>query len=130
MASYKVEYCSIDEYISTFPPDIQKTLQELRVTIRAAAPGAEEKIGYQMPTFYLKGNLVHFAAFKNHIGFYPTPSGIEIFKNELSVYECSKGTIRFPIDKPLPLELISKIVQFRVVENLKRAEKKSSKRKR
>jgi len=81
-----------------------------------------------MPTFYLEGNLVHFAAFKDHIGFFPTPSGIEAFKDELSAYESSKGTVRFPIGKPLPLELIARIVKFRVAENLKRAEEKSSKR--
>jgi uncharacterized protein YdhG (YjbR/CyaY superfamily) len=91
----------------------------LRTTIKSAAPGAEEKISYQMPTFALKGNLVHFAAHKKHIGFYPTPSGIQAFKEELSIYETSKGAIRFPIDKPLPLDLISKIVKFRVNENQK-----------
>ena len=129
MESNKVGFTSIDEYIATFPEEIQKILEELRATIKAAAPDAEEKISYQMPTFALKGNLVHFAAFKNHIGFYPTPSGTQAFKHELSIYEGAKGSIKFPIDKPLPLELISKIVKFRVAENLKKAEKKSSKRK-
>ena len=119
----------MDEYIATFPEETQKILEELRATIKASAPDAEEKISYQMPTFFLKGNLVHFAAWKNHIGFYPTPSGTEAFKQELSIYEGAKGSIKFPIDKPLPLELISKIVKFRVAENLKRAEIKSSKRK-
>ena len=103
-------------------------MEELRATIKAAAPEAEEKISYQMPTFALKGNLVHFAAYKNHIGFYPTPSGIEAFKHELSIYEGSKGSVKFPIEKPLPLELISKIVAFRVAENLKQAERKASKK--
>ena len=129
MKSSKVSFKSIDEYIATFPEAIQTILEELRATIKAAAPDAEEKISYQMPTFALKGNLVHFAALKNHIGFYPTPSGIEAFKDELSIYEGTKGAVRFPIGKPLPLELISKIVKFRVVENLKRAEEKSGRRK-
>ncbi|MCX6081146.1 MAG: DUF1801 domain-containing protein [Chloroflexi bacterium] len=122
-------YNSIDEYISIFPGEVQTILSELRAVIKAAAPDAEEKISYQMPTFALQGNLVHFAAYKNHIGFYPTPSGIEPFKQELSVYEVSKGTIRFPIDKPLPFELISKIVKLRVVENLEKAAQKSKKKK-
>ena len=113
MKSNQGGFNSIDEYIATFPEEIQEKLAELRATIRASAPDAEEKISYQMPTFALKGNLVHFAAFKNHIGFYPTPSGIQTFKRELSVYEGAKGSVRFPIDKPLPLELISKIVKFR-----------------
>lgn len=129
MENNKVGFSSIDEYIATFPDDIQKTLEELRATIKAAAPGAEEKISYQMPTFAMKGNLVHFAAFKNHIGLYPTPSGTQAFKRELSIYQGAKGSVKFPIDKPLPLELISKIVKFRVAENLKKAEIKSSKKK-
>jgi len=119
MQSDKAAYKSIDEYIMTFPQEVQKILKELRAVIKAAAPEAEEKISYQMPTFYLKGNLVHFAAYKRHIGFYPAPSGIEAFKEELSDYEGAKGSVRFPIDKPLPLELISKIVKFRVAENTK-----------
>jgi len=112
---------SIDEYIANFPKDVQTILQELRETIREAAPEAEEVISYQMPTFRLKGNLVHFAAYKNHIGFYPTPSGIENFKEELSAYEGAKGSVKFPIDEPLPLNTISKIVKFRVKENLEKA---------
>ena len=122
-------FTSIDEYIAVFPEEIRKMLRELRETIKAAATDAEEKISYQMPTFALKGNLVHFAVAKKHIGFYPTPSAIQAFKHELSSYEGSKGAIRFPLDKPLPLELISKIVKFRVAENLKKAEMKSGKRK-
>jgi uncharacterized protein YdhG (YjbR/CyaY superfamily) len=118
MNSQKTRFNSIDEYISTFPVEIQFVLQELRATIKSAAPDAEEKISYQMPTFYLRGNLVHFAAFKNHIGFYPTPSGIEAFKQDLSIYQGAKGSVKFPIDKPLPLELIRKIVEYRVAENL------------
>ncbi len=121
---------SIDEYIAGFPQDIRETLETIRETIRAAAPDAEEKISYQMPTFTLKGNLVHFAAYKTHIGFYPTPSGIEQFRKELSAYDCAKGTVRFPLGKPVPLELISRIVQFRVEENLKRSAAKEKKRKR
>ena len=120
---------SIDEYIANCPKEVQKQMKEMRATIKASAPDATEKISYQIPTFYLKGNLVHFAAFKNHIGFYPTSSGTQAFKKELSIYDGAKGTVRFPIDKPLPLKLISKIVKFRVAENLKRAETKSSKRK-
>ena len=129
MDSKKVRFTSIDEYIEIFPEEIQKILQELRATIKAAAPDAEEKISYQIPTFALKGNLVHFAAWKKHIGFYPTSSGTQAFEHELSIYESAKGSVKFPIDKPLPLELIGKIVKFRVAENLKKAEIKSSKKK-
>jgi uncharacterized protein YdhG (YjbR/CyaY superfamily) len=120
---------SIDEYIAKFPEEVQRILNELRAVIKESAPDAEERISYQMPTFALKGNLVHFAAYKNHIGFYPTPNGIQAFKKELSIYEGAKGSIKFPIDRPLPLELISKIVKFRVTENLKNAKNKLSKRK-
>jgi uncharacterized protein YdhG (YjbR/CyaY superfamily) len=129
MESKKVGFTSIDEYIATFPDEIQKILEELRAAIKAAAPDAVEKISYQMPTFFLKGNLVYFAAWKNHIGLYATPSGNEAFKKELSIYESAKGSIKFPIDRPLPLELITRIVKFRVAENLKRAEIKASKKK-
>ncbi len=125
MDSKKNGINSIDEYIATFPQDIQKILKELRATIKAAAPDAEEKISYQMPTFFLNGNLVHFAAFKKHIGFYPTPSGIEAFQKELSVYDGAKGSVQFPIDEPMPLKLISRIVKFRVAENIKKAKIKS-----
>jgi len=124
-----VRYVSIDEYIATFPADIQKRLEDVRATIKAAAPEAEEKISYQMPTFFLFGNLVHFGAFKNHIGFYPVPSGIQAFKDELSQYEGSKGAVKFPHNKPLPLDLISRITKYRVTENLKKAEIKSNKKK-
>jgi uncharacterized protein YdhG (YjbR/CyaY superfamily) len=129
MESNKAGFTSIDEYIATFPEETQKILEVLRATIKAAAPGAEEKISYQMPTLFLKGNLVHYAAYKNHIGFYPTPGGIQAFEHELSIYKGAKGSVQFPIDKPLPLELISKIVMFRVAENLRKAEIKSRKRK-
>jgi uncharacterized protein YdhG (YjbR/CyaY superfamily) len=121
-------YSTIDEYIATFPKDVQKILQQLRQTIKAAAPEAEEKISYQIPTFALQGNLVHFAAYKTHIGFYPAPSGIKTFAQELSQYETAKGSVRFPIQDPLPLALISNIVKFRVVENLKLAAKKAAKK--
>ena len=121
------DFQSIDEYIASFPADVQKTLQELRAVIKAAAPDATEKISYQMPTFFLHGNLVHFAAYKKHIGFYPAPRGIEAFKQELSMYKGAKGSVQFPIDQPLPLELVSRIVKFRVAENLRKAETKTRK---
>ena len=120
---------SIDEYILKFPPEIQEILKMMRQVIKEAAPEAEEKISYQMPTFTLHGNLVHFAAFKNHIGFYPTPSGTDVFKKELAEYKVGKGSIQFPIEKPLPYELISRIVKFRVAENIKHAEEKVKKKK-
>lgn len=128
MREDKPSYATIDEYILQFSPEIQEILQTLRKTIRESAPEAEEKISYQMPTYYLKGNLVHFAAFKNHIGFYPTPSAIEEYKQELSVYKGAKGTIQFPITKALPYELISRIVKFRVAENISKAEDRLKKK--
>ena len=115
---------NIDEYIAGFPDDVQEILEKIRMTIREAAPDAEEKISYQMPTFTLKGNLVHFAAYRKHIGLYPAPRGIEKFKKELSAYEGAKGSVRFPLDKPIPFGLISRIVKFRVKDNLERAEAK------
>jgi len=118
---------TIDDYIAGFPKNIQKILEEVRATIQKAAPEAEEAIKYGIPTFTLKGNLVHFGAFKNHIGFYPTPGGIEAFKKELSVYEGAKGSIQFPLSKPMPLKLISKIVKFRVRQNLEKAKTKGKK---
>ena len=111
---------NIDEYIARFPKDIQAVLQKVRATIRKAAPGAEEKISYQMPTFVLKGNLVHFAAWKEHLGFYPAPSGTEEFKEELSAYKGAKGSVQFPFARPIPYGLIGRIVKFRVRENLTR----------
>jgi len=119
---------SIDEYISGFPPDVQDILQKVRATIKRAAPDAEEAISYQMPTFRLEGNLVHFAAFKKHVGLYPTPSATESFRKELSPYETGKGSIRFPLGKPIPYDLIAKIVKFRVRENLGEAEDKGKKK--
>ena len=121
---------NIDEYIAGFPDDVQEILQKIRMTIREAAPDAEETIKYRMPTFTLKGNLVHFAAFKKHIGFYPVPTGIGEFKNELSVYEGGKGSVRFPLDKPIPFGLISEIVEFRVKENLERAAARAKRKQR
>jgi uncharacterized protein YdhG (YjbR/CyaY superfamily) len=127
MAENKITSESIDEYILKFTPEVQEILTTLRKVIKDSAPEAEEKISYQMPTFVLYGNLVHFAAFKNHIGFYPAPSGIEAFNDELSEYKGGKGSIQFPIDKPLPYELISKIVKHRVAENIKKSEDKAKK---
>ncbi len=127
MKSNRITPKTIEEYIAGFSPEIQEILQKIRATIRKAAPEAEEKISYQMPTFTLKGNLVHFAAFKNHIGFYPTPSGTEEFQQELSGFKGGKGSVRFPLDQPIPYDLISKIVKFRVKENLERAEAKRKK---
>ncbi len=129
MENNKPGFVSMDEYIATFPAEIQARLQEMRAAIHAAAPEADEKISYQMPTFFLKGNLAHFAAFKNHIGFYPAPQGIDEFKQELSMYKGAKGSVQFPLDQPLPLDLVSRIVKFRVAENLKKAEMKTGKRK-
>ena len=119
---------TIDEYIATFPKDVQDILEKVRATIRSAAPQAEETINYQIPTFLLKGNLVHFAAYKKHIGFYPTPSGIEQFKDKISAYEWAKGSVQFPLDKPIPYDLISRITEFRVKENLERAAAKGRKK--
>ena len=125
MKSKKVSFSSIDEYIATFPEDVQKIMKQLRGTIKAAAPDVEEKISYGIPTFTLNGKyLIYFAGWKNHISIYPIPSGSEAFKKEVSQYAEGKGTLKFQIDKPLPLKLISKIVKLRVAENLKRPDKK------
>jgi uncharacterized protein YdhG (YjbR/CyaY superfamily) len=117
MEKTEIQYKTIDEYISMFPGNIQKILKKLRKTIRETAPGAVETISYRMPTYKLNGNLVHFAAMKNHIGFYPTSSPIVKFKKELSEFETSKGAIRFPLDREIPYDLVKKIVEFRVKEN-------------
>lgn len=114
----KESFKTIDEYIKLFPNDIQDILKKIRITIQNAAPDATEAISYGMPTFKLNGNLVHFAAWKNHIGFYPVPSGLVQFEKELKNYPKSKGAVQFPFDKPIPYELIKKIVEFRVKENL------------
>ena len=119
---------NIDDYIAGFPQEVQQKLEKIRETIRDAAPDAVEKISYQMPTFALEGNLVHFAAFKHHIGFYPAPRGIEAFQEELSAYEGGKGSVQFPLDEPIPYDLISRIVAFRVKDNLEKAAQKAKKK--
>ncbi len=128
MESNKVGFISIAEYIATFPEEIRELLEKLRATIKASAPEAEEKISYQMPTFYDNGNLVYFAAYKKHIGFYPTSSGIPANKKELASYKTSKGAVQFPIDRPLPLALIKRIVKFRVLENSRKKTNDKKKR--
>ena len=130
MESKKTGFNSVDEYIASFPKETQKTLEEVRGTIKAAAPDALEKISYQIAAFELNGkNLVHFAGWKNHISMYPIPSGTETFNKEVSKYAAGKGTLQFPLNKPMPLKLITKIVKLRVAENLKNAELKSGKQK-
>jgi len=119
------EYADINSFNAEFPKEIQAILEQIRATIQQAAPDAKEAIKYAMPTFVLHGNVVHFAAYKNHIGFYPAPSGIDAFIEELAPYRTGKGTIQFPIDKPIPFDLITKVVKFRVEENLKKRKKKS-----
>jgi uncharacterized protein YdhG (YjbR/CyaY superfamily) len=119
----------IDGYIATFPNDVQQILEKIRMTIRKAAPDAEETISYQIPSFTLKDKyLIYFAAYKKHIGLYPAPRGIEKFKKELSLYGGGKGTLKFPLNKPIPFNLISRIVKFRAKENLERAEAKGEKK--
>ena len=120
---------NIDEYIAGFPPEIQEKLEKIRATIQKAAPKAEEAISYMIPTFKLYGNLVHFAAFKAHIGFYPTPSGTEAFQAQLTPYKHAKGSIQFPLDEPLPLDLIRAIVRFRVQETQARLAEKAKTKK-
>ena len=129
MTTDKTTSNAIDKYIAIFPEDVQAILEKIRVTIQKAAPDAEETINYGIPTFTLKGNLIHFAGYKSHIGFYPTPNGIEKFKKELSIYEGAKGSVQFPLDKPIPYALIEKIVKFRVKENLEKAAAKLNKKK-
>ena len=121
MGKQKQSPTTIDEYIAQFPADIQKKLQEIRGVVREAAPEAQEKISYQMPAFAWNGNLVYFAAFKDHLSFFPTSSPVSVFKEDLAPYKVSKGTIQFPLDQPVPLELIRKIVVFRVEENRQKA---------
>ena len=127
MKPYPIAATSIDDYIDGFPPEVQVLLEEVRQTIRNAAPEATETIKYAMPTFVLNGNLVYFGAFKHHIGFYPVPSGIVAFKKELAQYKMGKGSIQFPFDKPMPLDLITEIVKFRVTENFERQAAKKTK---
>ncbi|MEF2245090.1 MULTISPECIES: iron chaperone [unclassified Paenibacillus] len=128
MNNNKITFDSIDEYIAAFHPDIQAILQAIRQVIHEAVPEAKEKISYQMPTFELHGNLVHFAAFKNHIGFYPAPSGIEAFQEEVKPYHKSKGTLQFPIHAPMPHDLISRIVKYRAAANIEKANSKRKKK--
>jgi uncharacterized protein YdhG (YjbR/CyaY superfamily) len=131
MRTNQTRPANIDEYIAGFPNDVQEILEKIRMTIRKAAPNAEERISYQIPTFTLDGNyLIYFAAYKKHIGLYPAPRGIEKFKKELSVYEGGKGTVKLPLDKPIPFGLITRIVKFRVKENLERAKGKAKGKKR
>lgn len=127
MKGNSAEVTTIDQYIDGCPPEVRAKLTQIRETIRGAAPEATEKISYRLPTFYYHGNLVHFAAFPNHIGFYPTPTGISAFKKELARYKGAKGSVQFPIDEPVPLDLIARIVRFRVAENAKVARKRPAK---
>jgi uncharacterized protein YdhG (YjbR/CyaY superfamily) len=129
VAQRKDGFTSIDQYIATFPEDRQTLLQAVRAAIREAAPEAVEVISYQMPAFAQDGNLVYFAGLKDHIGFYPTPGGIEAFQDELSRYRTTKGAVNFPVDQPLPLELISKVVRFRVTENSSKDAAKTARKK-
>jgi uncharacterized protein YdhG (YjbR/CyaY superfamily) len=129
MEEKKLTFNTIDEYIIQFPAEVQEILKNLRKVIKEEAPESEERMSWQMPTFYLHGNLVHFAAHKKHIGFYPAPSGIEAFKEQLSEYKGAKGSVQFPLNKTIPYELIREIVKFRVAENIKDAEEKLKKKK-
>lgn len=129
MDGEKSGFQSIDEYIASFPQPTQALLQKVRETVKAAAPKAKEKISYSMPAYELHGNLVYFGAAKSHIGFYPTPSAIKAFKNEMVGFHSAAGSVQFPFDQPLPLELITKMVKFRVDENLKKHAAKSKKKK-
>jgi len=124
MPKSKPTSADVDKFIAEYPKEVQDILNKVRKTIRNAAPEAEETINYGIPTFTLNGNLVHFSALKAHIGFYPTPSGIEKFHKELSKYEGAKGSVKFPLDQPIPYSLIEKIVKFRVKENLAKGKKK------
>ena len=118
MALSRTQFKTVDEYIATFPKNVQDILEKLRGVIKKSAPLAEETISYGMPAFKLNGILVYFAAYENHIGFYPTSSGIVAFKKELSAFKHAKGSVQFPIDRPLPFDIVRKIVQYRVKENL------------
>lgn len=120
------QHTNINGYIATFPADVRKALEEVRTTIQKAAPKAEEVISYDIPTFRLNGNLVHFAAYTKHIGFYPGAAGIEAFKKEIASYKSAKGSVQFPLDQPMPLGLITKIVKYRVKMNLEKAKTKKS----
>jgi len=128
MNENKTQFSNIDEYIALFPEEIQEILTKIRKIIIENAPEASEKISYQMPTFFLNGNLIHFAAFKHHIGLYPTPTGIDAFKEELSKYKGAKGSVQFPLDQPIPYDLIKRIVIYRVEESTKIADTKHKKK--
>lgn len=119
---------TIDDYIAAYPADVQEILQKVRETIKTAVPQATEAISYGMPTFKLNGNLVHFGAFKSHLGFYPIPSGMEQFQAELAQFKSGKGSVQFPFDQPMPYELITRIAQFRAAENLEKAAAKKKKK--
>lgn len=123
MAPNKTKFTNVDEYIASFPKETQKILEQIRVAVKRAAPEAVETIKYQMPTFTLNGNLIHFGAFSKHIGIYPAPKGDDAFRKELSVYKSEKSTIRIPLDKRMPTELITRIVKLRVKETAERTEK-------
>ena len=127
MKTNKKSFETIDDYIKTFPNDTQKILQKIRKTIKKAAPDSKEVISYQMPAFKQNSVLVYFAAFNNHIGFFPTSKPIEIFKDKLTAYKTSKGTIQFPLDKKIPLDLITEITKFRLKEDLEKSEIKTKK---
>lgn len=128
MNENKTQFSNIDEYIALFPEEIQEILTKIRKIIIENAPEASEKISYQMPTFFLNGNLIHFAAFKHHIGLYPTPTGIDAFKEELSKYKGAKGSVQFPLDQPVPYDLIKRIVLYRVEESTKKTDAKLKKK--
>lgn len=127
MGASRSQFTTIDEYIAGFPKNIRDILEGLRQVIRESAPEAKEAISYRIPTFRLNGNLVHFAAYKNHIGFYPTPSAISAFSQELSPYKQAKGSVQFPIDKPIPYDLVRRMVKYRVDESLETGKKKRMK---
>ena len=128
MRTDQTQPTNIDEYIAGFPRDVQEVLEKVRTTIKRAAPDAQETIKYGIPTFTLKGNLISFAAYKKHIGLYPAPEGTDSFNKELSVYRAEKSTVRFPLDKPIPFDLIGQIVQLGVEDNLRRAAARASKK--
>jgi len=128
MKTAKQIYTNIDEYIATFPDDVQKVLQKIRSTIRKAAPKAEETISYQIPTFKLNGYLIYFAGYQKHVSVYPAPRGEKEFKKELAAYKGGKGTVQFPLDKPVPYELISRLVKYRAKKNLERVKVETTKK--
>jgi uncharacterized protein YdhG (YjbR/CyaY superfamily) len=128
MKNHQLQPSNIDEYIALFSPEIQSILEKVRLTIRKAAPEAEEKISYRMPTFTLMGNLIHFAAFKNHIGLYPPVKGDEKLKADIAPYQGEKGNLKFPLEEPIPYKLIARIVKFRVKEQSEKAEAKRGKK--